>query len=78
MADWPEHRDELTRKALDHLNDKIHENSTGKLSDAALWLVTDTIITITQGLTNKDDWDVMYAVREELGKKLGKKVSSRK
>lgn len=73
MTEWASHRDELTRKALDHLNDQALKNAEGKLSDAALWLVADTIITITQGLTVREDWDFMYSVREELGKKLGKR-----
>ena len=70
MTDWPEHRDELTRKALDHLNDQVLANAAGRLSDVALYLIVDTIITITQGLTIKEDWEVMYAIREDLKARL--------
>lgn len=78
MSDWPEHRDELSRKMLDHFLDRASANAEGEISDYELWDIADTIITITQGLSNRADWEMIYAAREELGKALGKKVSKRK
>jgi hypothetical protein len=73
LSDWPEHSAELARKSLDHFNDQVFAHSQGKLSDAALWLVADTIITVTQGLMPKEEWELIYAVREDIKAKLKKK-----
>ena len=73
MSEWPDHASELARKALDHFLDAALKNSEGKLSDAALWLVAETICGVTHGLIPKDDWETIYAAREELGVKFGKR-----
>lgn len=70
MAEWPELGAELARKSLDHFLDQARKNAEGILSDVALYLVADTIITITQGLMPAEDWQVIYAAREDLKLKL--------
>jgi hypothetical protein len=66
MSDWPDHSSELARKSLDHLKDQVFRNSEGRLSNAALWLVADTIAAVTQGLIPMDAWELIYEVRENL------------
>lgn len=70
MSEWPEHSAELARKSLDHLTDQAYRNASGTLSDAALWLVADSIATVTQGLIDKESWETIYEVRESLGQKI--------
>ena len=66
-SDWPEHSQELSRKALETLERAIHKNVVEHtMSDDELWLVADTLVDTVMGLVPADVTDAIYGVRQRL------------
>jgi len=62
---WPELGEELARKSLDILHDRVWQFQQGKINKDHLRMVVDTLYDATSGLI---DWDVsrlIYSVRKE-------------
>lgn len=70
MSDWPEHGEELARKAIERIAADTQRFQDGTLSAKALWLVADILADVTQGLIDQESWNTIYAVRTEMTKQL--------
>lgn len=64
---WPELQEELSRKALEVLNKRVHEHLVeAKLSERELRLVVDSVYDTISGLVPWDVAEIVYAVRKDL------------
>jgi hypothetical protein len=65
---WPDHSEELARKAMERIAADAARFEDGELSAAALWLAADILSEVTQGLIPSETWNTIYAVRQEAAK----------
>lgn len=65
---WPELGEELSRKALETVEQALHAHLVeGDMTDRELRLVVDAVCDTIQGLVPPKAFDVIYAIRKELG-----------
>ena len=62
---WPELQEELARKVIDVLNDRVHMATvTGTITSNELRLVSDALYDAVSGLVPWDIANLVYQVRE--------------
>jgi hypothetical protein len=66
MSNWPEHSEELARKALDTLGRAAFDLAEGTLNKESFLLVINTIVDTTQGLIPNEVTDLILKVRKEI------------
>jgi len=65
-GEWPTMREELTRKALQAIQDANAKRDAGQINDRELWLVIDALFDVTHGLIGEDMSGLIYRARQEL------------
>lgn len=70
MSEWPDHADELARKAMEEVRRRVDQHETGKLSLNGLWHVLDTLSEVTQGMIPAGDWQLIYDLRQNVSKEI--------
>lgn len=67
MSEWPEMQEELARKALEVLDQRVHQHLVeATLSERELRLVVDSIYDTISGLVPWDVANLVYGVRKDL------------
>jgi hypothetical protein len=66
MSDWPEHSQELARKALTTLESLLLKNEEGEVSSEQLWVALDAMCDTIQGLVPAEAFDMIYSVRQAI------------
>lgn len=67
---WPELGQELARKAVEVLHDRLFKHSDGQISTATMFEIADALYDSVAGLVDWEVADMIYAVRNELKKQL--------
>ncbi|MBP2498375.1 hypothetical protein ABID82_005061 [Methylobacterium sp. PvP062] len=65
-SEWPTMREELTRKALQAVQDANAARDAGRMTDRDLWFVIDALFDVTHGLIAEDMSALLYRARQEL------------
>lgn len=65
---WPTLAEELGRKALDTTSYFVELQAQGKITERELWLVCNGIYDVMSGLADWNDTNVVYRVRQSVGK----------
>lgn len=60
--------EEIGRKALDLVADRVARMDAGELTERELWLITDAVYDTIAGLASWDDANIIYGVRNGLSK----------
>lgn len=63
---WPELGEELGRKVIDVLHDRLWELNQGKITDKEMLLIANSLYDSISGLVPWDVANIVYSVREEL------------
>lgn len=66
MTEWASMKDEITRKALQAIQEANAKRDAGTITDRELWLVIDALFDTTQGLVDPDMSALIYRARQEL------------
>jgi len=66
--EWPELGEELGRKALDVVADRVSRMDDKELSERELWLIADAVYDTIAGLASWEDANVVYTIRNGLTK----------
>ena len=65
--EWPELQEELARKALEVLDQRVHQHLVeAKLTERELRLVVDSVYDTISGLVPWEVSNLVYAVRKDL------------
>lgn len=65
--DWPEHGEELARKALSVFEKGVHAYLVeDQMSRREMRVLVDTLCDVTQGLIPEDAWNTIYQARKEM------------
>lgn len=64
--EWPELSEELGRKALEALSDRLHVCDQGEISPRELRIALDAIYDVIAGLAPWEDTNAIYDVIKEL------------
>jgi hypothetical protein len=75
---WPELQEELARKALETLQQALHQVDEGELSEDQLLIVVNTLVETIQGLVPWDVTDTIYAVRKAIERERNPKPRRRR
>jgi hypothetical protein len=65
---WPELGEELARKSLTHAEMRLKHFQAGKITRRELFLITEALHEIMQGLAPWDAVDEVYALRQAVKK----------
>lgn len=66
MGEWATMREEITRKALQAIQEANAKRTAGTITDRELWLVIDALFDTTHGLIDADMSALIYRARQEL------------
>lgn len=66
MGEWATMREEITRKALQAIQDANAARDSGRMTDRDLWFVVDALFDVTHGLIDPDMSALIYRARQEL------------
>jgi hypothetical protein len=66
MGEWATMKEEVTRKALQAVQEANAKREAGIITDRELWLVIDALFDTTQGLIDPDMSALIYRARQEL------------
>lgn len=64
--DWPSHGEELARKAIELVNDRVAKLERQEITQDQAYAAIDAVYLICQGLIPWDDADLIYQVRNQL------------
>ncbi|MCK1543346.1 hypothetical protein IVB12_15630 [Bradyrhizobium sp. 179] len=67
---WPDHSAELGRKAMERIAADVQRYEDGEITESELWDTADVLSEVCQGLIDNETWNTIYAVRQEMAKKL--------
>ena len=65
-SEWATMQDEITRKALQVVQEAMTKQEAGTITERELWCIVDALFDTTHGLIPKDTSDVLYRARQEL------------
>jgi hypothetical protein len=63
-SEWPTFSEELSRKAMEKLNDAVHRRGENLLNDGEVFLIADTLLDLVMGLVPFDVTDTIDSVRK--------------
>lgn len=66
MGEWATMREEITRKALQAIQNANAARDAGRMTDRDLWFVVDALFDVTHGLIDQDMSALIYRARQEL------------
>lgn len=66
MGEWASMREEITRKALQAIQDSSARRDAGQITDRDLWFAIDALFDVTHGLIDPDMSALIYRARQEL------------
>lgn len=63
---WPDHSQELARKAMERIAADVDRYQDGKITPVQLGRTADVLSEVCQGLIDSETWNAIYAVRQEM------------